>query len=132
MITLTLQVDAESYQKFHDRAVARKVPVETVIQQHLRATMHVPVGTKYLIMEQDDLVALEGILGGGSLLNSGDLRRKVERLAGISFHHVRLPFTPNQLEELAHRAERLSLTSEQLIERIGQKLYEQFFQAGVV
>ena len=79
------------------------------------------------MLHGEDLDTLETILGGGSILNAADLLKKVQRLAGISFLHLRLPFTPNQLELLTEKAARNSLTVEELVNRTAPRIYEQFF-----
>lgn len=86
-----------------------------------------PVSGRVLVLGAEELHQLEAILGGGSVLNPQDLQKKVERLAGISFLHVRLPFTPNQLEALAEKAARQGFTVEQLVNRTAPRIYEQFF-----
>ena len=64
---------------------------------------------------------------GAAPMPEADLLLKVERLAGVSFLHCRLPFTPNQLEALAEKASRNSLSVEQLIERTAPRIYEHFY-----
>lgn len=86
-----------------------------------------PVAGRVVVVSGDTLETLERILGGGSLMNATDLERKVARLAGISFQHVRLPFTPNQLEALKDKADRQGLSVQQLVERTAPRMYEQFF-----
>jgi hypothetical protein len=63
-----------------------------------------PPAGRCVVVSGEPLDQLEAICGGGSLFHGPDLLHKVSRLAGISFQHVRLPFTPNQLEALAAKA----------------------------
>ena len=101
---------------------------ETVAARVLEGAARIlPQQGRYLVVDGADLDVLEQIFSGGSVLNSADLRRKVERLAGISFGHVRLEFSPGQLEEIAHRAERQGLSPEELIRRCAKKMEELFF-----
>jgi hypothetical protein len=93
----------------------------------VKQTRGLPTGARTLLLGPTELEALEARLGGGSVLNGQDLVQKVERLAGISYGHISLPFTPGMLEEVVRRADRLSLTPEQLIERTAMKIYELFF-----
>lgn len=91
------------------------------------AAVSLPSVGRYAVVHGVDLEAIERILGGGSVLNGDDLYTKIQRLAGISFQHVRLEFTPGQLEEVQRRAERQGLTVEQLVARMVPRIHEQFF-----
>lgn len=125
---LRIQVDDQALQALQIRADDVRKDVEYVASLLLRsAIQHLPLAEAYTVVAGEQQSRLEAILGGGSLLNAQDLVTKTERLAGISFHHVRLPFSPNQLEEIERRAERLGLTPEQLIERCARTMYELFF-----
>lgn len=92
----------------------------------LKRGAELPEG-RVVLLSGEALERIEQVFQGGSVLNGADLAQKVERQAGISFLHVRLPFTPGQLEELQGRAERQGLTVEQLVERAAGRIYEQFF-----
>lgn len=131
MIRLSLDLSPELITLLEDRATRTGQSVKhlatRLLQFATRETRDVKEGTRMLLVSGVALDGLETILGGGSLLNQGDLLKKVERLAGISFLHCRLPFTPNQLEELAQKAERNSLTVEQLVTRTAPRIYEHFF-----
>jgi hypothetical protein len=124
---LLVNVSEESLELLQSQADAVRRTPEDIAAIRLRQGLTLPVTGRALVLSGDDLDTLERILGGGSLLNSGDLRKKVERLAGISFLHLRLPFTPNQLELLAEKAARNGLTVEQLAERTAPRMYAQFF-----
>jgi hypothetical protein len=109
-------------------AVATGKPAETVAQHALAAAMReFPTKGRYMVVHGPDLDTLEQILGRGSILNSTDLRSKVERLAGITYGNIRFNFSPGQLEEIARRAERLSMTPERLIRQTVTKMEELFF-----
>lgn len=111
--------------------LADKTPggtLESVAGTKLAAAMtNLPINGRFIVVSDAGLQYLEGILGGGSLLNEGDLVKKIDRLAGISFQHIRLPFTPNQLEALQAKAERQGLSVAELVERTAPRIYEQFF-----
>lgn len=125
---LRIQVDDDTLAKLQQVADFQRKDLESVAASACKsATNHLPPGGRYVVIGGEALEVLETILGGGSILNAADLRRKVERLAGISFLHIRLPFTPNQLETLAEKARRNGLTVEQLAERTAPRMYEQFF-----
>lgn len=128
MTNLRLQVDDQTLTALQARADASRVDLEMTATRLLASSAALfPLGGRVVVLSGDPLDNLEGLLGGGSVLNGEDLQKKVERLAGISFGHVRLPFSPGQLEEIATRAERNSLTPEQMIERTARKMYELFF-----
>lgn len=110
------------------RAHAVGKPAEMIVAQLLQAALTLlPEAGRVVVLSGKPLETLEQILGGGSILNAPDLQKKVERLAGVSFQHVRLPFTPNQLELLAEKAQRNGLSVQQLVERTAPRIYEQFF-----
>lgn len=128
MTVLRIQIDEDSLALLQQIADFHRKDLELTAAQHLRsAAHHLPASGRFLVVHGDQLDQLERILGGGSLLNQADLLKKVQRLAGISFLHIRLPFTPNQLEALKEKASRNSLTVEQLVERTAPRIYEQFF-----
>jgi hypothetical protein len=127
--TLRVALTDPAMDELHARAqVANKDP-ETLAARTLEGALRVvlPRSGRYVVVEAADLDVLEQIFSGGSVLNSQDLRQKVERLAGISFGHVRLDFSPGQLEEIARRAERQGLEPEELIRRCAKKMDELFF-----
>lgn len=110
------------------RAVAQRRTAEVVAATLLRDALHdLPATGRHVVLDHATLDALAEILGGGDVLNGPDLVAKIERLAGITFHNIRLEFTPGQLEELARRAERLSLTPEELTRRTIERMEQLFF-----
>jgi hypothetical protein len=128
MTVLRLQLDDRTLTALQARADATRHDLEQVASQVLASAVALlPLAGRAVVLSGDPLEQLESQLGGGSILNAADLEQKVARLASISFAHVRLPFTPGHLEEIASRAERLGITPEQLIERTAQKMYELFF-----
>lgn len=102
--------------------------LETAASQQLGTALStLPATGRFAVVNQQELQTLEDILGGGSVLNGADLLKKVERLAGISFGHVRLAFTPGQLEDLKRKADRQGKTVEQLVDQMAPRIHEQFF-----
>lgn len=125
---IRVAVDDGSMRSLHDRGAHLHRDPEVVAAQLLRdACREFPVEGRHVILDSADLEALGHILNGGDVLNGQDLVDKVSRLAGITFHNIRLEFTPGQLEELARRAERLSLTPEDLTRRTVKRMEELFF-----
>lgn len=125
---LRVSVDSTTLQQLQAKADATRLDLELVAQRQLTdAARLLPLGTRVVVLSGATLEALESILGGGSLMHGADCLKKVERLAGISFLHLRLPFTPNQLEWLAEKAAREGTTVERMVERVAPRVYEQFF-----
>ena len=123
-----LQVDERIYAKVEQLAAAAGRPVGDQLALLVQLAADLRLGKeRAVVIAGADLEKLEAMLGGGSVLHSADLVKKVDRLAAVSFRHVRLPFTPNQLEALAEKAKRQGLTVEQLVERTAPRMYEQFF-----
>lgn len=125
---VSVLVSNNTFNRLQQRTRSNGQSVDTVADQVLdQALRHLPEAGRAVILGGDTLDRLEAILGGGSVMSGADLLQKVERLAGISFQHVRLPFTPNQLEQLKEKAERNSMTVKQLVERTAPRMYAQFF-----
>lgn len=124
-----IDVDQETYNLLERVADRSRVAIDVAAAAVLKKGVQVlPVGReRMLVLSGPQLEAVESMLGGGSLLNGADAVKKVERLAGISFLHVRLPFTPSQLEQIADKAARNNQTVEELVERLAPRVYAQFF-----
>lgn len=129
MVNVIGTLDDNTFRALQQRALDAGTTLDAEVTRLLtEATKKLPPkGLRYLVVGPAPIDRLEQILGGGSLLHAKDLEAKVGRLAGVSFRHVRLPFTPNQLELLAEKAARQSLTVEQLVERTAPRIYESFF-----
>lgn len=126
--TLRVAVQETVYENLLQRAHRSGRSPEYVAAALLQlGTQTLPDSGKLVTVTGETLEQLEIILGGGSVLNQADLLQKIERLAGVSFLHCRLPFTPNQLEQLADKAARQGLTVQQLVDRTAPRIYEQFF-----
>lgn len=126
--TLRVSVADFSMDKLHEVARAHERDLETAASQVLATGLSaLPLQGRFAVIHQAELQALEDILGGGSILNGQDLLKKVQRLAGISYHHIRLNFTPGQLEDLEWKAKRQGKTVEQLVEQMAPRIADQFF-----
>lgn len=125
---IRVSINEDGFNTLHNLALLRNRDIETVAAEVLRAALKdLPLDGRYVVVTGDELDRLESILSGGSVLNSIDLFRKVERLAGITFNNIRFEFTPGQLEELQSRADRLGLSTEELCRRTVAKMQELFF-----
>lgn len=124
---LRVPVDEDVIAKMQEESDSVRRSLEDIAAIRLKASMKLPLRERAVVATGTELEQLETILGSGSLLNGPDLLKKVQRLAGISFLHVRLPFSPAQLEALQEKAARQGLTVDQLVERTAPRIYEQFF-----
>lgn len=128
MTLIQVRVSDDTLQLLQARADSARRDLSLITERLLqRAATSLPEGERMLVLSGEALERLESILGGGSLLSPVDLQKKIERLAGVSFLHVRLPFTPNQLESLAEKANRQGLSVEELVNRTAPRIYEHFF-----
>lgn len=128
-VSLVVPLPADVYNRLYLSAAAANRPIDHQALLKLRAalTLLPDGGGRVVTLSGDTLTVVETILGGGSILNQEDLLAKVERLAGVSFEHCRLPFSPSQLEALQEKATRQGLTVQQIVERTAPRIYEQFF-----
>jgi hypothetical protein len=128
MVKLQIVVDDATYQALQDRAEIKQLALDLSVAQELRiAVALLPASERCVVVTGAVLTTLETILGAGSLLNEADLLAKVENLAGVSFEHCRLTFSPGQLRMLQEKADRQGLSVQQLVERTAPRMYEQFF-----
>lgn len=128
MTTLRVQVDDRVLAQLQARSDRNRRDLEQQASRDLAsAAVILPDAGRVVAVSGDTLDRLETLLGGGSILNQADLLQKIERLAGISFLHCRLPFTPNQLEALQEKAARNGFTVQELVDRTAPRIYEQFF-----
>jgi hypothetical protein len=111
----------EHYQAIADR---QGRPLDAVIEAQLSRFQHCPPGERTLAMNVEKV---EKVLGGTPIRDGQDLLTRLEHLAGITFHGIRLDFSPAQLEELARRASREGKSVEELAAQIAEQLNRQFF-----
>lgn len=110
-------------------AEATGLSVDALVSVQLGRFRHLPPSQRAVVLGPAELDALEAQLGGGQIQTGLDLMKKIARLAAITFHNVRLDFTPNQLEELKYRADRQGKPVAELAKDIIRQLTEQFFWA---
>jgi len=115
---------ADLYQRFAD---AHGVPLDAVLADQLKRLAPFEPGKRLVALTPAQVESLEPRLGGGSLKDGADLVAKVLNLAGIRFHRKDFDFSPQQLEELAHRAERQGKSIEALCLEIFNAMQDQFF-----
>lgn len=126
--TLRVQVPEISMDRLHDRAREQGRDLEATASLALIASLEMlPSMGRVVVLDRETIQTLEALFQGGSITNSADLLQKVLRLAGISFEHIRLQFTPGQLETLQEKAERQGKTVTQLVEQMAPRICDQFF-----
>jgi len=83
-----------------------------------------------LTLSKADREALEAVTGIGTTQTPAGLVLAVSRLARISIGDVNLPFTPGQMEELKHRAEKRGQTVEQALKAVVDRIRDEIFHRG--
>lgn len=85
-------------------------------------------GTLTLTVQDRDL--LERAAGIGCTQTAVSLILAVQRLARIQIGDVTIPFTPGQLEELKHRADKRSQTVAQAVQAVIDRIKDELFWRG--
>lgn len=80
-----------------------------------------------LLVPQATCQQIEAITGIGTTKTPDELYNAVDRLARVSIGHVKIDFTPGQLEEIKHRARKRGLTVEQELSRIVDRIKDEIF-----
>lgn len=80
-----------------------------------------------LTLSPDQVKALVTRLGGLPFRTGQDLVDRVNVLAGITFHRIDLDFSPGQLAELKHQADRRGIPVEQHLKAIVQTFRADIF-----
>lgn len=115
---------AERYQAYADE---QGRALDAVLEAQLVRFVALPPGKKVIVVAAAEAQA---IVGGTPILNGTDLLARVSQLASLSFHHIRLDFSPAQLAELEHRARRQGKSVETLAEEITKAILRDFFWAS--
>lgn len=85
------------------------------------------VETGAVTLSLADVTRLEETLGVGNAQSTTRLLPAVERLAKIEIGHIRIEFTPGQLEEIALRAKKRNQTIAQAIQSVIDRIREEIF-----
>lgn len=80
-----------------------------------------PINPNELIVNGADRTVIDGVLGLGSTQSSGSLVAAVRRLVHVSIGGITVEFTPGQVDELKHRAQKRNMTPEQYLNNLVQR-----------
>lgn len=131
-LTLSLPDDLyEHYLKKHCRGNPAKLP--SLALSILQRFKEVREEDRVLIVMPEDRGRLEALLPanpGPSIPSASDLVRRVEMLASMQIGEVKIPFTPNQLEELKRRAERNGKSLQEYSEDTAMRIGSLFFDGA--
>jgi hypothetical protein len=94
------------------------------------AAEYEPVRQGGLELPQAACDQLEGTLGLGATRAVPVLLAAVERLASVRIGDIRIPFTPGQLAELSHRAQKRGRTVEAELRAVVARIEDDLFYKG--
>lgn len=120
---------ALQYQTAADRA---RVPLAKLLERQLARFASVPVGERVLVLCAEPLEQIDRELGIGATRDTTALLSAIRSWAGITIGDIRLQFSPAQLAEIAHRAEKQGKTPEAVVADIVSQLEGAFFHEPVV
>ena len=95
-----------------------------------RRMLTAPVLQPGIHLDLLDVSRLEAFLGVSVPLTAATLLMHVERLTAVHLGDVRIPFTPGQLAELNHRAQKRGRTLDQEIRAVVARLQDELFYQG--
>lgn len=127
-----ISLDDQLVQAYSAHATAARIPVAKLLERQLARFADTPITQRLLVVTGADLQALEQTLGGGALATGADLLARVHRWAGITIGDIRLQFSPAQLAEIAHRAEKQGRSPETIVREIVSQMEHEFFWSPVV
>ena len=89
-----------------------------------------PVKQPGLHLSPIDCGQVEDTLGIGSTQSVAKLLAAIDRLASIKIGDIRIPFTPGQLAELQHRAQKRGRTVEAEMKAVVARIEDELFYKG--
>lgn len=128
-----LQIPDDVFETYEKMATAtheasgRTVQATDLMVAQLDRFRGIPATDRVVVIDSRTRAALEAILHGGSLRDSADLLAKVQRLGAIKIGEVRLDFSPGQLEELKHIANRNRRQVKDVVLETVRRIENQFF-----
>lgn len=104
-----------------------KRTLEEVIEAQLARLRDYPTTARVLVLGTEALGALEDRLGVGATRSVASLIAAVDRLAQIEVGRIRLPLSPNQLEELKGRADKRGISLQVMLREHAAALQDGLF-----
>jgi hypothetical protein len=103
--------------------------MEVVLELEQSARHEAPPAS--LVLDAQTCRQLDDILGLGATLSATHLVKAVDRLGSMRIGDIRIPFTPGQLAELQHRAQKRGRTVEAEMRAVVARIEEEiFYKAG--
>jgi len=122
---LTIPDDVAEVYEGYARAQG-KTTDELMVAQLTRFSAYEP-GKKAIVLTPAVHDALIECLFGTPLKDGADLLKRVQSLAGLSFHHLRLTLSEQQLHELQTRSERQGKDVKVLLAEMAQLVLRDLF-----
>lgn len=95
-----------------------------------RRLLAAPARAPGLQLSRTEVSTLEAVLGVSVPLTPSSLLTAVERLASMKIGDIRIPFTPGQLAELQHRAQKRGRTIEAEMRAVVARIEQELFYQG--
>lgn len=102
----------------------------TVIRKQTFPSPFEIVQPNTLTLTHEERQAIEAVTGLGTTATGRELVAAVQRLAKLSIGEVNIPFTPGQIEELKHRADKRGHTLEQEVQAVIDRIKDELFWGG--
>lgn len=98
--------------------IAKGNQIVDVVSQTQLANQYEATDKDGLLIRAAARTRIEQVLGHGSTETPEHLITAVERLAKLRIGKIDVPFTPQQWDQIAHRAGKMGITSEALVRRL--------------
>lgn len=128
---MQISLPDDLYAEYDAAAKRARLSTPSLIARTLARMAATPITQRQLVLTGLVLEQVERTLGGGSLLSPEDLLTRTRALASISIGDIRLNFSPGQLAEIAHRAEKQGKSPQVIVEEIVKQMEENFFWGPV-
>ena len=129
---MIIQIPDEVALRYQEAADRARVPVTKILERQLLRFADIPAGSRAVTLHGDALQEVDQLLGIGSTLTAGTLLGAIKAWAGITIGDVRLQFSPAQLAEIAHRADKQGKTPTAVVADIVEQMNRNFFEDAVV
>jgi hypothetical protein len=113
-----------------DRRTPRTVVAEIKTRLGELETLMTPAAVPTLVLSPADVRQLDELLGLGATVSGERLVQAIERLASIKVGDIRIPFTPGQLAELSHRAQKRGRTVDAEMRAVVARIEDELFYKG--